>query len=46
MVFTQQIVELLVNAVITLILVLCYWYVTRADALDKSEALPSKHSGG
>lgn len=45
MLFTQQIVELLVNAAITLVLVLCYWYVTRADAMGKREDLPMKHSG-
>jgi uncharacterized membrane protein (DUF373 family) len=33
--FTQQIVELLVNTVVTLVLVLCLWYISRADQLLK-----------
>ncbi len=33
--FTQQIVELIVNTVVTLVLVLCLWYTARGDRLLK-----------
>ncbi len=36
--FTEQIIELIVNTVVTLVLVLCLWYATRAARLDKRGA--------
>ncbi len=33
--FTQQILELLGTTLVTVLLVACYWFVTRADILDR-----------
>ncbi|HMA33251.1 MAG TPA: phosphate-starvation-inducible PsiE family protein [Chloroflexia bacterium] len=40
-VLTEQIVELVVNTFVTVMLVLCYGWVTRADQVDKSPTTTS-----